>query len=93
MDVGEDTTAGDRDVAEELVELLVVADGELDVARDDAAALVIGGPIALGGRRSLAALPASSRSSAVRYSRTAAMCGRRDCTRPQTEAPAPTRLE
>ena len=36
MDVRQDAAAGDGDGAQELVELLVVADGELDVARDDA---------------------------------------------------------
>ena len=34
--VGEDAAARDGDAAEQLVELLVVADGELQVARDDA---------------------------------------------------------
>ena len=44
MDVGEDTAGRDGDAAEELVELFVVADGELDVARDDSALLgVLGG--------------------------------------------------
>ena len=32
VDVGEDTALGDGHAAEELVELLVVADGQLDVA-------------------------------------------------------------
>ena len=41
VDVGEDTAGGDGDAAEELVELLIVADGELDVARDDALLLVV----------------------------------------------------
>jgi len=41
VDVGEDAAAGDRHAAEELGELLVVADGELDVARDDAGLLVV----------------------------------------------------
>ena len=36
MDVGEDTALGDGDAVHELVELLVVADGELEVARVDA---------------------------------------------------------
>ena len=35
MDVRQDAAAGDGDGAQELVELLVVADGELDVARDE----------------------------------------------------------
>ena len=33
VDVGEDTAGGDRHAAEELVELLVVADGELNTCR------------------------------------------------------------
>ena len=36
MDVGQDTAGCDGDAAEQLVELLVVADGQLDVAGDDA---------------------------------------------------------
>ena len=46
MDVGEDTTGGDGDAAEQLVELLIVADGELDVTRDDALLLVVAGGVA-----------------------------------------------
>ena len=46
MDVGEHTSRGDGDSAHELVQLLVVADGELDVARDDAALLVVTGSVA-----------------------------------------------
>eukprot|EP01085_Mycamoeba_gemmipara_P002881 Mycagemm_TRINITY_DN8782_c1_g1::TRINITY_DN8782_c1_g1_i1::g.2881::m.2881 type:complete len:162 gc:universal TRINITY_DN8782_c1_g1_i1:529-44(-) len=46
VDVGEDTTRGDGDVGQELVQLLVVADGELDVAGDDASALVVARSIA-----------------------------------------------
>ena len=41
MDVGEYAARGDRDLAQELIQLLVVADGELDVARDDARLLVV----------------------------------------------------
>ena len=41
VNVGEDTSRGDGDIAKELAELLVVADGELDVAGDDAALLVV----------------------------------------------------
>ena len=43
MDVGEDATGGDGDGAEQLGELLIVADGQLDVARDDALLLVVAG--------------------------------------------------
>jgi hypothetical protein len=41
VDVGDDTTGGDGDAAQQLVELLVVANGELQVARHDTLALVI----------------------------------------------------
>ena len=41
VDVGENTTGGDDNVGQELVELLVVADGQLDVAGDDADLLVV----------------------------------------------------
>ena len=39
MDVREDAALRDGDAAEELVQLLIVADGELDVPRDDAGLL------------------------------------------------------
>ena len=45
MDVGEHTSGSDGDTSQKLVELLVVADGELQVARDDAAALVVAGGV------------------------------------------------
>jgi hypothetical protein len=45
QDVGEDTTLRDDDVAEELVELLVVADGELEVAGHDTRLLVVAGGV------------------------------------------------
>ena len=41
MDVGENTTLGDGDVSEELVQLLIVADGELKVTGDDTGLLVV----------------------------------------------------
>lgn len=41
VDVGEDTALGDGDVAEQLVQLLVVADGELKMAGDDTRLLVV----------------------------------------------------
>ena len=41
MNVGENTTLGDGDVSEELVQLLVVADGELQVTGDDTGLLVV----------------------------------------------------
>lgn len=41
VNVGEDTTLGDGDVAEKLVQFLVVADGELQVTWDDTGLLVV----------------------------------------------------
>ena len=41
MNVGENTTLGDGDVSEKLVQLLVVADGELKVTGDDTGLLVV----------------------------------------------------
>lgn len=41
MDVGKNTTLGDGDVSEKLVELLVITNGELEMTRDDASFLVI----------------------------------------------------
>ena len=46
MDVGENSSLRDGDVAEELVQLFVVADGELDVTRDDSGSLVVLGGVA-----------------------------------------------
>jgi hypothetical protein len=43
--VGQDTTLRDDDRAEQLVELLVVADGELQVAGDDTRLLVVAGSV------------------------------------------------
>ena len=41
MNVGEDTTLGDGDVAEKLVQLLIVAVGELEVTGNDTDLLVV----------------------------------------------------
>jgi hypothetical protein len=41
VNVGENTTLSDGDVAEKLVQLLIVPDGELQVARDDTGLLVV----------------------------------------------------
>jgi len=41
MDVGEDTTSSDSGVAEELVQLVVVADSQLDVTGNDTGLLVV----------------------------------------------------
>jgi hypothetical protein len=46
VDVGENTAGSDGDAAEELVELFVVADGELKVAGGDAGLLVVAGGVA-----------------------------------------------
>jgi len=46
VNVGKDTTLGDGNVAEKLVQLLVVADGELKVTRDDTGLLVVAGSVA-----------------------------------------------
>jgi hypothetical protein len=45
VDVGEDTTLGDGDVAQELVQLLIVADGKLEVTGDDTGLLVVTGGV------------------------------------------------
>lgn len=41
MDVGEDTALSDGDVTKKLVQLLVVADGELEMTGDDTRLLVV----------------------------------------------------
>jgi len=41
VNVGQDTTLGDGDVAEKLVQLLVVSDGELQMTGDDTGLLVV----------------------------------------------------
>ena len=46
LDLRQDTTLRDDDVAEKLVELLVVADRELQVTGDDAALLVVASGVA-----------------------------------------------
>lgn len=45
VDVGEDTTLGDGDVTQKLVQLLIVADGKLEVTRDDTGLLVVTGRV------------------------------------------------
>ena len=45
VDVGKHTTLGDGDTAEQLVELLVIAHGQLDVAGHDAGLLVVSGGV------------------------------------------------
>ena len=46
LDVGQDASLGDRHAAQQLVELLVVADGQLQVAGDYPRLLVVAGRIA-----------------------------------------------
>ena len=46
MDVGKDTSGSDGHAAEQLVELLVVLDGEGDVAGHDPGLLVVAGGVA-----------------------------------------------
>ena len=41
VDVGKHTALGDGDMAEQLVQLLIVADGELEMTRDDTGLLVV----------------------------------------------------
>ena len=45
VDVGENTTLGDGDTAQKLVELLIVSHSQLDMARDDARLLVVAGSV------------------------------------------------
>lgn len=45
MDVGEDTTAGNGGVGHQLVEFLVVSDGELDVSGDNSGLFVVLGGV------------------------------------------------
>ena len=45
LDVGEDTTLGDGDTGQELVQLLVIPDGELEMPGDDPGLLVVAGSI------------------------------------------------
>ena len=46
MNVGQNTTLGDGDVAKEFVQLLIVADGELKMTGDDTGLLVVAGSVA-----------------------------------------------
>ena len=46
LDVGEDSTLGDRHPGQQLVQLLVVPDGQLEVPRDDPGLLVVPGSVA-----------------------------------------------
>jgi len=46
VNVGQDTTLGDCDVSEQLVQLLIVSDGQLEMTRDDTGLLVVTSGIA-----------------------------------------------
>lgn len=46
MNVGEDTALGDGYVAQKLVQLLVVTDGQLEMTGDDTRLLVVTGSVA-----------------------------------------------
>lgn len=46
VNVGENTTLGDGDVAEKLVQLLIVADGELEMTGNDTGLLVVASSVA-----------------------------------------------
>ena len=46
MDIRQDTSLGNSDVTQQLVQLLIIADGELEMTRDDTRLLVITGSIA-----------------------------------------------
>jgi hypothetical protein len=45
VNVRQDTTLRDCDVSEKLVQFLIVADGELEMARDDTGLLVVAGSV------------------------------------------------
>ena len=45
MNVGENTALGNGDVSQELVQLLVIADGELEMTGDDTGLLVVTGGV------------------------------------------------
>ena len=46
LDVGQNATLGDGHATEQLVQLLVVADGQLEMAGDDTSLLVVSGSVA-----------------------------------------------
>ena len=46
LDVGQNTTLSDGDTGQQLVQLFVVADGELEVTGDDSGLLVVTGSVA-----------------------------------------------
>jgi hypothetical protein len=45
VDVGQDTTLGDCNVSEKLVQFLIVADGQLEMTGDDTGLLVVTGGV------------------------------------------------
>jgi hypothetical protein len=46
VDIGKDTTLGDGDVTQKLVQLFVVPDGELEMTGDDTRLLIVTGGVA-----------------------------------------------
>lgn len=46
VNVGEDTTLSDRDMPEEFVQFLIVADGQLEMAGNDTRLLVVASSVA-----------------------------------------------
>jgi hypothetical protein len=46
VDVGKNTTLGDGDVSEKLVQLLIIANGKLQMTRDDTGLLVVASSVA-----------------------------------------------
>ena len=45
VDIGQDTTLSDCDVSEKFVQFLIVADGELEMTRNDTGLLVVTGGV------------------------------------------------
>lgn len=46
VDVGQDTTLSNRNMSKQLVQFLIVADGKLEMARNDTGLLVVTGSVA-----------------------------------------------
>lgn len=46
MDIWQNTTLGDGDMSEKLVQLFIVADGKLEMTRDDTSLLVVASGVA-----------------------------------------------
>lgn len=46
VDVGEDTALGDGDVTEELIQLFIIADGKLEMTRDNTGLFIVASSVA-----------------------------------------------